>query len=465
MGPVAPVPARKRSQRQLACRASEWVDVSLVDVRTPLQRLVRTGAGQLWASGVPELRVGVPKFPSAGSVQTSQFSRRVDGASGAATLSRAWPMWPDFEDLMTVLRDDPVLMKILAAQQGGDTAQGTDVVSAVTSWVVDFMTDYLSRLEIAGGAWQPDTFDEVFGGLEECVATGKMRGTEYASLVGGWGPDITAQELVDGVVLKQPSDDERIALQPQPRFLGHTAAPPSTQLYLTRAYESALDAPVFYGASMSAFVRCAAAMRVVCGGTARVATVQMLRAPGTPLAFRSFGWSSPGPEAQYWSGVVTEVKPADIDAIRSVAAELSRVESAFPVTMSRFNTAASRGAPEDRLIDYTIALESVLLPDVRDELSFRFQMRGAWLLGSDGRQRRVWGERLREIYEARSAIVHGGSRRSKRTDNELVDDAAEALRLLLQRFIGGPHDRRSWKRLLDEVVVGDGEVAGKELTR
>lgn len=46
---------------------------------------------------------------------------------------------------------------------------------------------------------------------------------------------------------------------------------------------------------------------------------------------------------------------------------------------------------------------------VRDELKYRFSLRGAIILGEAGHDRSKAFEEFKQLYDARSAIVHGGS--------------------------------------------------------
>jgi len=79
------------------------------------------------------------------------------------------------------------------------------------------------------------------------------------------------------------------------------------------------------------------------------------------------------------------------------------------VCRSRFEQAYLRDSPEDKVIDLTIALESALLPDVKDELSYRIAVRGAALLRRRRPARETY-QLLRALYDARSKIVHSGKR-------------------------------------------------------
>jgi hypothetical protein len=77
------------------------------------------------------------------------------------------------------------------------------------------------------------------------------------------------------------------------------------------------------------------------------------------------------------------------------------------IPLRRFNQAYGRQSEEDTIIDLTIALESCLLPNTRDELQYRLSMRGAALLASL-RNPVETQALLKTVYEIRSDIVHNG---------------------------------------------------------
>jgi hypothetical protein len=77
------------------------------------------------------------------------------------------------------------------------------------------------------------------------------------------------------------------------------------------------------------------------------------------------------------------------------------------IPLRRFNQAYGRQSGEDTVIDLTIALESCLLPNTRDELQYRLSMRGAALL-TTLRNPVETQALLKTIYEIRSEIVHNG---------------------------------------------------------
>jgi hypothetical protein len=63
---------------------------------------------------------------------------------------------------------------------------------------------------------------------------------------------------------------------------------------------------------------------------------------------------------------------------------------------------------EDAIIDYAIGLEALLTAGITDELRYRFALRGTTVLTWDGGDKRKVFEELRDFYDVRSSIVHGG---------------------------------------------------------
>jgi|GEM_PF-1901602 hypothetical protein len=64
---------------------------------------------------------------------------------------------------------------------------------------------------------------------------------------------------------------------------------------------------------------------------------------------------------------------------------------------------------DDRIVDYSIGLEALLTNAVPDELSYRFALRGAIIRGETGHDRHQAFQEFKDLYGARSKIVHGGS--------------------------------------------------------
>ena len=70
--------------------------------------------------------------------------------------------------------------------------------------------------------------------------------------------------------------------------------------------------------------------------------------------------------------------------------------------------------PLDQIIDLGIALESLYVPDSQAEVGLRFALYAAWHLGKDKIERQELREEFRQIYSARSDVVHTGRLRGNR---------------------------------------------------
>ena len=112
----------------------------------------------------------------------------------------------------------------------------------------------------------------------------------------------------------------------------------------------------------------------------------------------------------------------------------------FEFSIHRFNLAFDRGLLTDRIVDLVIAAESLFLSDLgvqdRGELRFRFALRAAKFIEHPEYSERDVFRVMRRAYDARSAIVHGGSPADTRLpDNQsaklatFIDAIEELVRL------------------------------------
>jgi hypothetical protein len=78
--------------------------------------------------------------------------------------------------------------------------------------------------------------------------------------------------------------------------------------------------------------------------------------------------------------------------------------------LNRLSQAKRRTQIEDKILDLGIALEMLLLQDNsnREQLSLSFRLRGSWLMGQSPEDRHEKYRQLRDIYEYRSHVAHGG---------------------------------------------------------
>lgn len=103
-------------------------------------------------------------------------------------------------------------------------------------------------------------------------------------------------------------------------------------------------------------------------------------------------------------------------------ASSQKIQTLILRALERFALAKGRSENSDRALDLGIALEMVLLSDMRNEGSFpgqwhvQFRSRGAWLIGNSYLDRKRFYKTLGEIYSARSQVAHTGTVASELTE-------------------------------------------------
>ncbi len=94
----------------------------------------------------------------------------------------------------------------------------------------------------------------------------------------------------------------------------------------------------------------------------------------------------------------------------------------FRFSIHRFNLAFDRALLDDRIVDLVIAAESLFLSGDRGEHRFRFALRVAKFMEHPSYSEREVFLTMRQAYDARSAIVHGGSPKNTRLpDNQSAE--------------------------------------------
>jgi hypothetical protein len=107
------------------------------------------------------------------------------------------------------------------------------------------------------------------------------------------------------------------------------------------------------------------------------------------------------------------------------------------IPLDRLGRAGRERDFADRAIDLGIALESLLLHDIKDhgELSFRLSLRGAWLIGASGIERREIQSSLKRLYDLRSRSVHSGFVEPSAKTGNTISRATEICKALIQKVI------------------------------
>jgi len=136
----------------------------------------------------------------------------------------------------------------------------------------------------------------------------------------------------------------------------------------------------------------------------------------------------------------------DVELLKSsyiAATKICQEASVIHYALKRFILGSKRVNPEDKLIDYVIAWESLLLTvdgkQVKGELSYRFGLNGSSLLHwiPDGLSREDAFILMRAAYECRSIIVHrgGNQKELKKTLSKVQVATVEELSDLLGKYL------------------------------
>ena len=107
-----------------------------------------------------------------------------------------------------------------------------------------------------------------------------------------------------------------------------------------------------------------------------------------------------------------------IDTITTLYRGLTQVPTEtwnrLRIPIDRWAKSMAEDNPLDQIIDLGIALESLYVPDSQGEVNLRFSLHAAWHLGKSKTERQELREEFRQIYAARSDIVHTGRLRGDR---------------------------------------------------
>jgi len=140
-----------------------------------------------------------------------------------------------------------------------------------------------------------------------------------------------------------------------------------------------------------------------------------------------------------------------------------RKQPGVAMALRRFGFAYERQRPEDKLVDYCIAFEALLLlEEERAELEHRLALRGSRLVGHDSAMREAVYLELRAAYGARSKVVHGGRppNEVKRGQSrvplaEFTDNLEALLRQCVKAVLTqhGSIGQKEMIQLLDRAVI------------
>jgi hypothetical protein len=111
--------------------------------------------------------------------------------------------------------------------------------------------------------------------------------------------------------------------------------------------------------------------------------------------------------------------------------------SPLSVTIRRFNFAYNRTLPEDKLVDYAISYEALFSgKEDKESLNHKLALRFSRLHKRNFNDREFYFQKGKDLYNARSAIVHGDDRRKKNQLLKLtVEEVEEFIRTSIMLYI------------------------------
>ncbi len=122
-------------------------------------------------------------------------------------------------------------------------------------------------------------------------------------------------------------------------------------------------------------------------------------------------WTTPPP-----FGNVTEVGQIQIEKAKSLYRILAKLKDKkkLQIAIDRWIKSTTNKDSEDKIIDLGIAFESLYLSKGnKEQLSLSLRLRAAWFLGKDRKHRKQLYEVIKEFYNCRSTVVHGGEFKKK----------------------------------------------------
>ncbi|MCJ7777812.1 MAG: HEPN domain-containing protein, partial [Sedimentisphaerales bacterium] len=116
------------------------------------------------------------------------------------------------------------------------------------------------------------------------------------------------------------------------------------------------------------------------------------------------------------------------------------VRDSLKIPIQRLNQSLRSQSHTDKFIDLAIALESLILHEIKDreQLSFTFRLRGAWLLGRNAKERKENFDLLKDIYNARSMAVHSGkidAKKLKMSPQDVFDRGVNTCAKIIKEII------------------------------
>lgn len=392
----------------------------------------------------------VPEFEFTDSGYSMTSSMKIDWMLLEIMYERAFKEMSAYHKAVLALESDPVISKQL------NVLVGTN--SGLRNLGVD---DCLRSLLINYLKAQENTQEDVFSGIYQRIEDYFYQDTipfRYLAPLHNFKMEAERVELKPGFSIIKLPLEERVSILS--RVYGMDALTSSSSYSgFVESSEYALEfhceepkvigqrteldpSKFAYDAVTQNFQAAITALRLYKSGDVGYAHVVEKTKAWNPLGGTM---TSPQTGAHFWPGRSYELTKDELAGFvefwkKFEGAQIN--EKALKIALGRFSFVYERGRPADRLIDYIISLEALLLEN-EPELRYKFSLRGAALLaGSDPKKRVKVFYELYEGYGQRNHIAHGNISKPSLTVGDetlqfaqLVERVGNHVRATIKAFI------------------------------
>ncbi len=374
-----------------------------------------------------------------------------------------------YKTALNLLKTSPVLEELTGKFVGTDN----QAVGIQWEFLLErFITEYGRQAKSL--AYNEDTFSTVYGTFEEFVY-GKNITRRLVAPLQFFASDLDLLDFAEGlsILLLTPELYERLYLEGgifRDEYKTETRAIRQFVIWLEHSHPKIVRAPneppkideERWRAPDKRMQQLCTALRLFKKGSPRFRSIHEYH-PWVGAGGRSY------PSTTFPGGSTLELRSTEIDSFKAFLERMRHinfeVDKFLKVAIDRFNFALDRTNLEDKIIDLSISLEAMYLSGIGNEeergnISYRFALHGARLLGLDLATRAPIFHDLKAVYRVRSRIVHGAADyKLPRKDGvpmtlkEFADKLEEYARSSIQRFVlrigsTGESCRFNWEEMV-----------------
>ena len=408
-------------------------------------------------------------FKDTGGISVS-YDERVDWTVIVSIFEKDMKSLPSYSSALTALQSDKTFMKhantLVGTLEARVRLKPEDCLRLLLSEVVYEQQDLV---------FDDLKFDRIYKGFEEYLYSDTL---EYRciSLLHGFEMEKEKIDLEPNLsIIKIPEEERKVIIKEALRHRG-----PSSLMYsgsAEYAFECFASSPKIFGelnnssehdrpsqVARDMFDRACFVLRLFKTGNMNYSGIRKKATSWEPYGGVSItGRTTLDTPVAVKYVLTSKEVPAFLDIWDLHKKTQNLKGNRTDIALRRLNFAYERARLEDRLIDYLIGLEALLLrKDERQELGYRLALRGATLLGKTPKKRKSTFDELKTAYRERSNIVHGGQlkdsvriRTRQLRFNDFVVLVEEHLRSAIKEFLVLSQKQSESKIInhLDDTIV------------